>query len=54
MFQTRIVKKIKTYFMPNNIFFFENRAVYEVMWKIVVEPDRLQMTTYDVCALRAE
>ena len=29
--------------MFNNLFFyFENRAVYEIMWKI--EPDRSQMT----------
>ena len=29
-----------------NTFFFntENRAVYEIMWKNVVVPDRLQMT----------
>jgi hypothetical protein len=27
-----------------NIFFFENRDVYEIMWKHSVEPDRPQMT----------
>ena len=26
--------------MFNNFFFFENRAVYEIMWKNMVEPDR--------------
>jgi hypothetical protein len=29
-----------THFMFNNIF-LENRAVYEVMWKNMVQPDRL-------------
>ena len=27
-----------------NFFFFENRAVYEVMWKSAEDPDRPQMT----------
>ena len=27
-----------------NSFSFENRAVYEIMWKNNVEPDRTQMT----------
>jgi len=26
-------------------YFFENRAVYEIMWENIVEPDRLQKTT---------
>ena len=43
MFQTKVVEIIKTHFMFNN-FFSENRAVYEIMWKIMVEPDRPQMT----------
>ena len=30
--------------MLNN-FFPENRAVYEIMWKNIVEPERPQMTT---------
>ena len=25
-------------------FFFENRAIYEIMWKTVVQPDRSQTT----------
>jgi hypothetical protein len=29
--------------MFNNIF-PENRAVYEIMWKNIVKPDRAQMT----------
>jgi hypothetical protein len=32
-----------TNFMFNN-FFPENRAVYEIMWKIMAQPDRPQMT----------
>ena len=32
---------MKTYFIL--IFFFENRAVYYIMWKNNVEPDRPQM-----------
>jgi hypothetical protein len=33
--------------MFNNFFFSENRAVWEIMWKNVVEPDWLQMTIYN-------
>jgi len=44
MFQTKVVQKIKAHFMFHNFFFFENRAVYEIMWKSVVDPDRPQMT----------
>jgi len=43
MFQTKVVQKIKTHFVFSN-FFFENRAVYEIMWKYTVEWGRLQMT----------
>ena len=32
----------KTHFMFNN-FFSENRAVYEIMWKDMVEPDMPQI-----------
>jgi hypothetical protein len=32
------------YFVFSNFLFFENRTVYEVLWKIIVEPDRPQMT----------
>ena len=43
MLQRKDVKKIKTYFVCNSIF-FENRAVYEIIWKNAVQPDRPQMT----------
>jgi len=29
----------------NNFFFPKNHVIYEIMWKITVEPDRPQMTT---------
>jgi hypothetical protein len=45
MFQTKVVEKIKTHILCSVTFFsFENRAVYEIMWKNAVEPDRPQMT----------
>jgi len=35
------------HFVFNNFFFsFENRAVYEIMWKNIVQPDRPQMTIW--------
>ena len=40
MFQTKFVEKIKTHFMFNNSPPRENRAVYEIMCKNIVEPDR--------------
>jgi len=29
-----------------NNFFFENRSIYEIMWKNIVQPDRSQMTIW--------
>jgi hypothetical protein len=40
----KFAEKIKTHILRSNTFFPENRAVYEVMWKNMVEPDRPQMT----------
>jgi hypothetical protein len=38
-----------TRFIFSNFFFFlENRAVYEIMWKNIVEPDRPQMTVWSM------
>jgi hypothetical protein len=34
-----------THFMFNNVLFPENRAVYEIMSKNVVEPERPQMSS---------
>ena len=33
MFHTNFVEKIRTHMQCSETFFFENRAVYEVMWK---------------------
>jgi len=30
-------------------FFFENRSLYEIIRKIIVQPDRLQMTIQRMC-----
>jgi hypothetical protein len=57
MFLTKIVEKVKTDILCSVIFlnFFENYAVYEVMWKNTVESERPQMTIkYSARALRAE
>ena len=44
MFQTNVAERIKTHnFMSINVLPV-NRAVYEMMWKNVVEPDGPQMT----------
>jgi hypothetical protein len=43
MFQVKDVEKNKTDFMPINFFLLDNRAVYELMWKDVVDPNRPQM-----------
>jgi hypothetical protein len=47
MFQTEVVEKIQTHYIYIyifNNFFSENRAVYGIMWKNMVEPGRPQMT----------
>ena len=44
---------MKTHFMFNN-FFFENRAVYEIKSKNLVEIEGPQMTLYGAYALHAE
>jgi hypothetical protein len=46
MFQTEIVDCIKTHVMLKNFFFFENCAIYEIMWKSIAEPDRPQLTIW--------
>ena len=37
-----------THFMFNNFFFFENRAVYEIMWKNIVVRSRPQTTVWHI------
>jgi len=45
MFEIKVVEKIKTHFMFNNSLFSpENRAIYGIMWKNNVQPDRPHMT----------
>jgi hypothetical protein len=44
MFQTKVVEKIKTHILWSVTFFSENSAVYEIIRKNMVEPDRPQMT----------
>jgi len=41
--QTKFVEKIKTHILCSVNFSFENRAVYEIMWKYMVQPHRPQM-----------
>jgi len=43
MFPTKVVQKVKTHIL-RSITFSENRAIYERMWKNMVQPDRPQMT----------
>ena len=44
MFQTKVLDKIRTHSML--IFFFENRFVYEIMWKNMVERGRPRITIW--------
>jgi len=44
MFRAKEVEKIKTHILFSETFFSGNRAVYEIIWKNMIEPDRLQMT----------
>ena len=53
MFQTTFLEKIKTLILYSN-FFSENRAIYEIMSKNVVDPDKPHMTVQQgACALHA-
>jgi len=44
MFQAKVIKKIEHFFMFSN-FSYDNHAIYEVMWKSIIERDRPQMTS---------
>jgi len=44
MFQTKVVQKLETHVISNNIFF--KIVGYEIMWKNIVEQGRPQMTTW--------
>ena len=45
MFQTKVIEIIKTHIL-SSINFFENRVVYEIMWRNTVDPYRPQMTAW--------
>ena len=45
MFQTKALEKTMTHFLCSIMFFyFLNRAIYEIKWKTMLEPDRPQTT----------
>ena len=44
-----IIKKIKTTQFIFNNFFFLNRAVYAIMWKSILGPDRPRMIIWRTC-----
>ena len=46
VFQTKVVETIKTHILCSVTFFFDNRAVYEIMWKNILESGRAQMTIW--------
>ena len=47
MFQTKVVDEIKRNILCSvTIFFFEKHAVYEIMWKNMVQPDKPHMTIW--------
>ena len=43
MFQSKFVEKIKTKISGSETL-FENRAIYEIMWKNIIQSGRPQMT----------
>jgi len=43
-FRKTFVENLKTNIYLQYFFFPENRAVYEIMWKNMVNPDRQQIT----------
>jgi hypothetical protein len=56
MFPTKDVEKIEAHILCSITFFSENRAVYEIIWKNTVQPDRLQRhtTAHALCVLDKE
>jgi hypothetical protein len=44
MFRTKVAKTIKRHILCLTTFFSENRVVYEITWKNMVDPSRPQMT----------
>ena len=47
MFETKVVEKIKTHILCSTTSFLsENRVIFEIMWKSILEPDQPQMTIW--------
>ena len=46
MFETKVVEKIETHLFFQELFLTENRTLYNIYERNVVQPDRPQMTTY--------
>jgi hypothetical protein len=46
MFQTKFAEKINIHISCSTIFVLENRAIYRIIWKTTVEPNRPQMTIW--------
>ena len=46
MFERKFVEGLKAHVLCPITFFYENHAVYEIMWNNMVQPDRPQMTVY--------
>ena len=44
MFQTKVVEKTTTHILCVILFFYENRALYEIRWKNIVDPNRPRTT----------
>jgi len=50
MVQAKVAQKFKTSILCSiNIFFFENRVVYQIMWKNTETRDSPQMTILHMC-----
>ena len=49
IFKVKFAEKIKKHFLCLIIFFFENRAGYDITLKSNVEPGRPQMTVRSMC-----
>jgi len=46
--QTKFMEEIKPNILCSIFFFSENRAVYEIMWKNIVQPARPMVTIYNM------
>ena len=48
MFQPEVVEKIKSYILYSRAVFSKNRALCELMWNNIVEPDRPRRTIWNI------